>query len=71
MPAVELLGLEETSLEETTRGVDGVEYAIEVRVTRDPDDASRLRVSGSVSEAAWGSPHDQLAESFTIELPTG
>jgi len=60
---VELIG-DETSI--MRRGSDGTHYSIELWVRWYDAAAQQVVVSGSVSPADWGSPHDRLDDSFVV-----
>jgi len=49
------------------RGADGMDYTDEVSVRWRSNAETELVVSGSVSPADWGSPHDLLCESFVVQ----
>ena len=55
----------------TKRGTDGVDYLVETTVARTTGKEAGIRVSGSVTPADWGAPHDRLEESFVVPIYPG
>ena len=55
----------------TKRGEDGIDYLVEIAITRVAGKEAGIRVSGSVLPADWGAPHDRLDESFMVPASAG
>jgi hypothetical protein len=47
---------------------DGVDYSVDIAVTRPPQ-SNDILVNGSIGDANWGSPHDQLEDTIIIPPP--
>jgi hypothetical protein len=52
------------------QGEDGVEYDLTTIVQWRLDVGGDIRVTGSIGESAWGSPHDSLNDTIVVLNPT-
>ena len=71
--ALEFEALHQLAGERTTRnlrGDDGVEYSLNVWVSRHPGARGEMAVRASIGEAKWGHPHDALDERIVIVKPS-
>lgn len=48
---------------------DGVEYQVFVRVLWRNGEGRDILVRGSVTESAWGAPHDSVDDEFVVPCP--
>jgi hypothetical protein len=47
---------------------DGVDYSLDIAVTRPPQ-SNGITVTCSIGDANWGSPHDRLEDAIVIPRP--